>query len=74
MTQIKGYIYKNPARVYAFCFAFAAFITRMYPEIPIEALVVVLLAFLGVGDKVQKVEDQKTLKALYTDPPKDSGR
>jgi hypothetical protein len=43
----------------------------MYPDIPVEVVVVLLLAFLGVGDKVQRVEDQKTLKALYTEPPKD---
>jgi len=71
MTRIKDYIRKNPARVYAFVFALAAFIARMCPQMPIEAVVVLLLAFLGIGDRVQRVEDQKTLKALYTEPPKD---
>ena len=68
--RIKCYIYKNPARVYAFCSALAAFITRMFPEIPVEAVVVLLLALLGVGDRIQRVEDKKTLEALYTEPPK----
>jgi len=71
LRRIKCYIHKNPARVYAFCFAVAAFVTRMYPDIPVEAVVVLLLALLGVGDRIQRVEDKKTLEALYTEPPKD---
>jgi hypothetical protein len=43
----------------------------MYPDIPVEAVVVLLLALLGVGDRIQRVEDKKTLEALYTEPPKD---
>ena len=70
MRRIKAYVHNNPARVYAFCFAIATFITRMYPDIPVEAVVVVLLALLGVGDRVQRVEDKKTLEALYKQPPK----
>jgi hypothetical protein len=71
MHGVKAYLRKNPARVYAFFFAIAAFFARLYPEVPIEAVVVVLLAFLGVGNKVQKIEDAKTLKALYTTPPEE---
>jgi hypothetical protein len=70
MHRVKAYVHNNPARVYAFCFAIAAFVTRMYPDIPVEAVVVVLLALLGVGDRVQRVEDKKTLEALYKQPPK----
>lgn len=69
MSGIKAYVRKNPARVYALAFALAAFISRLYPEIPIEAVVVVLLAFLGIGNGVQRLEDKKTLVALYTTPP-----
>ena len=71
MTRLKGFIKNNPARVYAFAFAIAAFVARVYPEIPIEVVALILLTFLGIGNKVQKVEDQKTLKALYTTPPED---
>lgn len=69
MIKLQNFIKDNPARVYAFAFAIAAFIARVYPEIPIEAVILVLLTFLGIGNKVQKIEDAKTLKALYTTPP-----
>lgn len=69
MNSVKAYIHKNPARVYALCVAVATFVARMYPEIPIEAVVVILLALLGIGDSVQRVEDKKTLEALYKQPP-----
>lgn len=71
MTKVRRFIRKNPARIYAFAFALAAFVARLYPEIPVEVVILVLLTFLGIGNKVQKVEDAKTLKALYTTPPEE---
>ena len=72
MNRIKDFAKANPARIYAFAFALAAFVARLYPEIPVEVVILVLLAFLGIGNKVQKVEDAKTLKALYTTPPEEN--
>lgn len=69
IAKFRAYIKRNPARVYAFCFALAAFAARLYPSIPVEAVVVVFLAFLGIGNGVQRLEDKKTLEALYKMPP-----
>lgn len=68
--RLRRYLRRNPARVYSFCVALAAFISRMHPEIPTEVFVVVVLAILGVGNRVQTIEDRKTIKALYMTPPR----
>ena len=70
MIKVRRFLYRHPAQVYAYLFAIAAFVSRLYPEIPVEVVVVMLLGFLGLGNKVQSVENAKTLKALYMKPPK----
>lgn len=61
---------RNPARVYSLAAALAAFVGKLYPEIPVEFMVILVFALLGIGNQVQKVEDRKTLKALYMTPPR----
>lgn len=70
VNSVRKYILRNPARVYSLGAALATFVARLHPDIPIEFFVLIALTLLGVGNRVQKIEDQKTLKALYMTPPR----
>ena len=61
---------RNPARIYALGAALATFFARVYPDIPVEFVIILVLTLLGVGNRVQNIEDKKTLKALYMMPPR----
>lgn len=69
MQSVKDFIYKNPARVAAFVSSAVALVVAFVnPDIPTEPAVLFVLSALGLGEFAQRVEDTKTLSALYTDP------
>lgn len=66
---MKEFIHRNPARVAAFISSLVTLIiTAINPDLPAEQAVVLVLSFLGLGEYAQRVENEKTLTALYTDP------
>ena len=69
MEKIKSFIHRNPARVAAFISsAVALVVSYISPEIPVEQAVVFVLSSLGLGEYAQRVENEKTEAALWTDP------
>jgi hypothetical protein len=69
MEKIKSFIHRNPARVAAFISsAVALVVSYISPEIPVEQAVVFVLSSLGLGEYAQRVENDKTEAALWTDP------
>ena len=69
MEKIKSLVHRNPARVAAFISsAVALVVTYIPPEIPVEQAVIFVLSSLGLGEYAQRVENDKTEAALWTDP------
>lgn len=69
MKAIKAFIHANPVRVAAFVSsAVAIFVSFISPDVPVDAAVAFVLASLGLGEYAQRVENNKTDEALFTDP------
>ena len=69
MNAIKAFIHANPVRVAAFVSsAVALIISVVSPDVPTEAAVAFVLSSLGLGEFAQRVENDKTDEALFTDP------
>lgn len=68
MEKLKSFVHKNPARVAAFVSsAVALIVSALSPDMPVEAAVAFVLSALGLGEYAQRVENEKTTVALYTD-------
>lgn len=68
MEKLKAFAHKNPARIAAFVSsAVALVVAALFPEMPSEAAIAFVLSALGLGEYAQRVEDKKTVEALYTD-------
>ena len=69
MNTLKDLAHKHPARVAAFVSsAIALVLSVVSPDVPTEAAVAFVLSALGLGEFAQRVENNKTVDALYTDP------
>ena len=74
MEKIKSFIHRNPARVAAFVSsAVALVVSYISPDIPVEQAVIFILSSLGLGEYAQRVENNKTEAALWTDPEEVDG-
>jgi hypothetical protein len=74
MEKIKSFIHRNPARVAAFVSsAVALVVSYISPDIPVEQAVIFILSSLGLGEYAQRVENDKTEAALWTDPEEVDG-
>lgn len=68
MEKLKVFVHKNPARIAAFVSSTVALImAAVFPDMPTEAAVAFVLSALGLGEYAQRVENEKTLEALYTE-------
>ena len=68
MEKLKSFVHKNPARVAAFVSsAVALIVSALSPDMPVEPAVAFVLSALGLGEYAQRVENEKTTMALYTD-------
>lgn len=66
---MKNLIRKHPVRVTAFVSsAVALIIAFVNPDLPTEQAVIFVLSILGLGEYAQRIENEKTVDALYTDP------
>jgi magnesium-transporting ATPase (P-type) len=70
--KISKYIKKHPSRVSGYISALIIYLNKSFPSIPIEIIIPTVMFVIGMGESVQRIENKKTLKALYTenDPKK----
>jgi hypothetical protein len=69
LSSLKEFAYRNPVRVTAWVTATVALlITAFAPDLPVEPVVVFVLSSLGLGEYAQRVENRKTVEALYLEP------
>lgn len=69
MKKLKAFVERNPVRVAAWVSSTVAIVLAVVlPDLPVEPVTVFVLSSLGLGEYAQRVEDEKTIAALYTDP------
>jgi hypothetical protein len=72
MSKIKEFVKNNPVRVAAFVSSAVAIVVAfLVPDVPVEPAVAFVLSALGLGEFAQRVENKKTVEALFTEVPKD---
>lgn len=68
LERLKGFAHRNPVRVTAWISASIALLLTVFaPDLPVEPVVVFVLSSLGLGEYAQRVENKKTVEALYLD-------
>jgi hypothetical protein len=70
MKRIKQYFHNNPMIAYGWLTVLTTYIVKRFPEIPNDLILLTLMTLFGLSLKVQKIEDNKTIEALYKEPPK----
>lgn len=69
MDAIKDFIHRNPVRVASLVTALVALaVDHFHADLPVDTIVFIVLSALGLGEYAQRVENSKTVGALYTDP------
>lgn len=70
--SLKEFVYRNPVRVTAWVSASVALLLSAFaPDLPVEPVVVFVLSSLGLGEYAQRLENKKTVEALYMEPDED---
>jgi hypothetical protein len=67
INHISFYIDKYPARMSGYMSAIILNVSHMWVKFPIGLFVPIAMLLIMMGEGSQRKEDQKTLKALYTD-------
>jgi len=70
VKSIKDFGRKNPARIYTFASIFSVYLAKKVPGLPIEVTILTIAALYGLGESVQRVENNKTKEALSQNPSK----
>ena len=65
--KISKYLKKHPSRVSGYISALIIYLNKSFPNIPIDIIIPTVMFVIGMGESVQRVENKKTLKALYTE-------
>jgi hypothetical protein len=69
MSKFKEFIHRNPARLAAFVSSTVALVVSfLAPDVPTEPAVIFALSALGLGEYAQRVENNKTVAALFAEP------
>lgn len=63
------YVFEQaPARWVAFIQALVVLVAAFVKDLPVEAVVTIIVTLVGLNEYVQKVEDGKTYDAFLVDP------
>jgi hypothetical protein len=71
-NKLAVYTRKHPSRVTGYISAIILYINKHFPNIPFEIIVPSVMILIGMGESAQRIENKKTIKALYieNDPNK----
>jgi magnesium-transporting ATPase (P-type) len=67
LNNISKYIKKHPSRVSGYISALIIYLNKSFPNVPIDIIIPTVMFVIGMGESVQRIENKKTLKALYTE-------
>jgi hypothetical protein len=71
INHISFYVDKYPARMSGYMSAIILNVSHMWVNFPIGLFIPVAMLLIMMGEGSQRKEDEKTLKALYTDNDKE---
>jgi len=71
INHISFYVDKYPARMSGYMSAIILNVSHMWASFPIGLFIPVAMLLIMMGEGSQRKEDEKTLKALYTDNDKE---
>ena len=60
------YTRKNPAKIAGYLSALILYFNKHFPHFPIDVIIPSVMIMIGMGEAAQRVEDKKTIEALYT--------
>lgn len=67
LRHISFYIQKYPARMSGYLSAIILNVSHLYAKFPIGLLIPTAMLLIVLGEGSQRMEDDKTLQALYTE-------
>lgn len=67
LSKLSFYINKYPARIAGYVSAITLNVTHLWPSFPIGLISPVAMLLIILGEGSQRMEDKKTLKALYAE-------
>lgn len=69
LEALKAFAHRNPARIAALITSLVAvLVAGLKSDLPADALAILILSSLGLGEFAQRTENKKTQDALETDP------
>ena len=64
--KIAIYTRKNPAKIAGYLSAVILYFNKHFPHFPIDIAIPSIMLMIGMGESAQRIEDKKTIEALYT--------
>jgi len=68
MVKIFKYVKNNPSRLSGYISALILWAHKYFPAKLIDLVIPSILFMVGLGEYSQRVEDKKTIKAIYLEP------
>jgi len=65
--KIALYAKKYPARISGYISALILYANKHFPDLPVDIIVPSVMILIGLGETAQRLENKKTLKALWAD-------
>lgn len=65
-NKLATYTKRNPAKIAGYISALILYFNKHFPHLPIDIIIPSVMIMIGMGESAQKVEDKKTIEALYT--------
>lgn len=67
MKKLFAYTRRYPARISGYLSAMILWADKYFPSKLVDFVIPSILFMVGLGEYTQRVEDQKTIKALYVE-------
>jgi hypothetical protein len=65
--KLASYVKRYPARVAGYISAVLVYVNKSFPNIPVDIIIPTIMFIVGIGESAQRVENKKTIKALYVE-------
>lgn len=70
--KIALYTKKYPARISGYISAIILYVNKHFPELPLDIIIPSVMLLIGLGETAQRIENKKTLKALWAENDPDT--
>lgn len=70
--KIALYTKKYPARISGYMSAIILYVNKHFPELPLDIIIPSVMLLIGLGETAQRIENKKTLKALWAENDPDT--